>query len=106
MTNLQRGSATSDMRRMRVPRFAAAATSSVALIAGDSHAREVLAAIGAAGYDEPHEHANRSASRLAANFARWLSHGAAKSDTSSLGSAVSNTKNESGRAISGAAALL
>src|ERR1700736_4326783 len=96
MTNLQRGSATSDMRRMRVPRFAAAATSSVALIAGDTHAREVFAAIGAAGYDEPHEHANRSASRLAAKFARWLSHGAAESDTAHGGPARPNNQNGHG----------
>src|SRR6266480_3304810 len=54
----------------RPPRPAAAA-SSVALIAGGGHAREVFAAMKAAGYGEPHEHANRSACRQAAKCARW-----------------------------------
>src|SRR5258708_4786117 len=73
------------------PRLAAAA-SSVALIAGDGHAREVFAAMKAAGYGEPHEHANRSASRQAPKCARWLSHGAARSDTEHGGPARPNNQ--------------
>jgi hypothetical protein len=64
------------------PRLAAAAFS-VALIAGNGHARDVFAVIRAADFGEPHEHANRVAFRQAAKCARWLSHGAAKSDSRS-----------------------
>jgi len=62
------------------------------LIAGDSHARDVFAALKAASDGEPHEHANRSASGQAAKCARWLSHGAAESDTAHGGPARPNNQ--------------
>ena len=67
-------------RAYEPPRLAAAVSFAV-LIAGGGHARDVFAATKAADYGEPHEHANRSASRQAAKCARWLSHGATTSDT-------------------------
>jgi HlyD family secretion protein len=79
------------LRTIRVARLAAAA-SSVAFIAGGCHAREFFAAIKAAGYGEPHEHANRSAAKQATKCARWLSHSAAKTDTAHGGPARPKTK--------------